>query len=120
MRGRARDRSDRPVLWLDTTIGVLLCLTAAALLGALFASSRISALLPFFCLAVVLAAAIRFGALTGVLGSALSALLLAYFIFSPQHSLHVSDASARANLSWLLLGGTALSFLLAPRSRSRR
>lgn len=107
-------------MWLDTTIGVLLCILATALLGALFASSRVSASLPLFCLVVVLAVAVRFGALTGILGSALSALLLAYFIFSPQHSLHVTDAAARANLSWLLLGGIILSFLFAPHSRSRR
>jgi integral membrane sensor domain MASE1 len=70
--------------------------------------------LPLICLAVVLAGAARFGATTGILGSVLSAILLAYFVFSPQDSLRVADNTARNNIGWLLVGGISLSFLFAP------
>jgi integral membrane sensor domain MASE1 len=61
-----------------------------------------------------LAVAARFGATTGILSSVFSAIVLAYFVFSPVHSLQVADATARSNLGWLLLGGISLSFLFGP------
>jgi integral membrane sensor domain MASE1 len=111
---------------LDTVIGTLLCVSAAALLAGLFASSSIRLALPLICLAVVLAAAARFGVTTGILGSVFSAMLLAYFVFSPQNSLRIADSTARNNIGWLLVGGISLSFLFAPspaeahRSRDRQ
>jgi len=95
-------------------IGTLLCTSAAALLAGLFASSSVRVALPLLCLAFVLAVAARFGATTGILSSVFSAIVLAYFVFSPVHSLEVADATARNNLGWLLLGGISLSFLFAP------
>lgn len=71
--------------------------------------------MPLICLAIVLAVAARFGVATGVLGSIVSARLLAYFVYAPQHSLRVANSGARASLSWLLLGGISLSFLFTPR-----
>jgi hypothetical protein len=50
-----------------------------------------------------------------VLGGTISALLFAYFVYAPLHSLRVASPDARANLSWFLLGGISLSFLFAPR-----
>ena len=106
--------SVRLISFLDTMIGTLLCTSAAVLLAALFAFSSMRVSLPLICLAVVLAIAASFGAATGILGSVLSSLVLAYFVFSPVYSLRVSDISARNNLGWLLLGGISLSFLFAP------
>src|SRR5579864_3590314 len=100
---------------LDTAIGTLLCASVALVLALIFHRSRLELTLPLICLAVVIAIATRFGVATGVLGSLISALLLAYFVYAPQHSLRVASADARANLSWLLLGGISLSFLFAPR-----
>jgi len=100
---------------LDTAIGTLLCASVALVLALIFHRSRLELALPLICLAVVIAIATRFGVATGVLGSLISALLLAYFVYAPQHSLRVASADARANLSWLLLGGISLSFLFAPR-----
>jgi K+-sensing histidine kinase KdpD len=99
----------------DTAIGTLLCASTALVLGLLFHSSRLEITLPLISLAVVIAVAVRFGVATGVLGSLVSAMLLAYFVYTPQHSLRVVNPDARANLSWLLLGGISLSFLFSPR-----
>src|SRR5262245_13641079 len=101
---------------LDTIIGTLLCVSIAALLAGLFASSSIRLALPLICLAVVLAVAARFGATTGILGTVFSAIVLAYFVFSPQNSLRVADNTARNNIGSLLVGGISLSFLFAPSS----
>jgi len=114
MYKQVRHHSVRLITLLDTVIGTLLCTSAAALLAALFASSSIRLSLPLVCLAIVLAVAARFGATTGILSSVFSAIVLAYFVFSPVHSLQVADTTARSNLGWLLLGGISLSFLFGP------
>ena len=99
----------------DTVIGTLLCASVALILALVFHRSRLELTLPLISLAVVIAVAARFGVATGVLGSLVSALLLAYFVYAPQHSLRVVSPDARASLSWLLLGGISLSFLFTPR-----
>jgi K+-sensing histidine kinase KdpD len=99
----------------DTVIGTLLCASVALVLALVFHRSQLELTLPLISLAVVIAVAGRFGVATGVLGSVVSALLLAYFVYAPQHSLRVVSPDARANLSWLLLGGISLSFLFTPR-----
>ncbi|HEX7961326.1 MAG TPA: DUF4118 domain-containing protein [Terriglobales bacterium] len=114
MYKQVRHHSAKLISFLDTAIGTLLCTSAAALLAALFASSSVRLSLPLICLAIVLAVAARFGAAAGVLSSLFSALVLAYFVFSPVNSLVVTDATARNNLGWLLLGGVSLSFLFGP------
>jgi len=100
---------------LDTAIGTLLCASVALILALVFHQTRLQLALPLICMAVVLAVAARFGVATGVLGSVVSALLLAYFVYSPMHSLHITSSDARASISWLLLGGISLSFLFTPR-----
>ena len=111
---RFRGRSNRLLRLLDTAIGTLLCASVALVLALVFNQTRLEFALPLVCLAVVLAVAARFGVATGVLGSIVSAFLFAYFVYSPQGSLHIASSDARANLSWLLLGGISLSFLFAP------
>jgi integral membrane sensor domain MASE1 len=112
---RLRVTSRKLLSVLDTAIGTLLCASVALILALVFNQSRIELVLPLICLAMVLAVAARFGVATGVLGSVTSALLLAYFVYAPEGSLHVGSSDARASLSWLLLGGISLSFLFAPR-----
>jgi integral membrane sensor domain MASE1 len=112
---RLRVPSRKLLSLLDTAIGTLLCASVALILALVFNQSRIELVLPLICLAMVLAVAARFGVATGVLGSVTSALLLAYFVYAPEGSLHVGSSDARASLSWLLLGGISLSFLFAPR-----
>ena len=113
MRFRVRSRKLLSVL--DTAIGTLLCASAALTLALTFNQSRLELVLPIICLAIVVAVAARFGVATGVLGSIVSALLLAYFVYAPEHSLRIADPAARANISWLLVGGISLSFLFTPR-----
>jgi K+-sensing histidine kinase KdpD len=100
---------------LDTAIGTLLCASVALTLALIFKQTRLELVLPLICMAVVLAVAARFGVATGVLGSLASAVLLAYFVYAPRHSLEIANSDARSNLSWLLLGGISLSFLFTPR-----
>lgn len=112
---RFRVPSSRLVTLLDTAIGTLLCASVALILALVFNQTRLEFALPLICLAVVLSVAARFGVATGVLGSIVSALLFAYFVYSPQGSLRITSPDARANVSWLLLGGISLSFLFTPR-----
>lgn len=112
---RFRVPSPRVLKALDTAIGTLICASVALFLALIFNQSRLELVLPLVCLAIVVAMAARFGVATGVLGSVVSALLLAYFVYSPEHSLRISSPEARANISWLLLGGISLSFLFTPR-----
>src|SRR5690348_13523165 len=112
---RFRGRSNRLLRLLDTAIGTLLCASVALVLALVFNQTRLEVALPLASLAVVLAVAARFGVATGVLGSIVSAVLLAYFVYAPEGSLHVASHDARANLSWLLIGGISLSFLFTPR-----
>ena len=107
--------SGRLLSVLDTAIGTLLCASVALILALVFNQARLQLALPLICMAVVLAVAARFGVATGVLGSMVSALLLAYFVYAPVHSLHIASSDARARISWLLLGGISLSFLFTPR-----
>ena len=100
---------------LNTAIGTLLCASVALVLALVFNQTRLEVALPLISLAAILAVAARFGVATGVLGSVVSALLLAYFVYAPEGSFHVVSHDARANLSWLLIGGISLSFLFTPR-----
>jgi K+-sensing histidine kinase KdpD len=105
----------------DTAIGTLLCASAALLLTLMFNQTRLEVALPLICMAVVVAVAARFGVATGVFGSLACALLLAYFVYAPEGSFHITDPHARGSISWLLLGGISLSFLFAPnRSRAEK
>lgn len=103
------------VCLIDTAIGTLLCSSVTLVLALVFNDTRFEMLLPLVSLGVVIVVAARFGVATGVFGSLVSALLLAYFVFSPHHSLSVASAEERSSLSWLLLGGISLSFLFTPR-----
>src|SRR5689334_23685537 len=112
---RFRVPSSKLLALLDTAIGTLLCASVALILALVFNQTRLEFALPLICLAVVLAVAARFGVATGVLGSIVSAFLFAYFVYSPEGSFRIASAAARANVSWLLLGGISLSFLFTPR-----
>jgi K+-sensing histidine kinase KdpD len=112
---RLRMPSRKVLSVLDTAIGTLLCASVALMLALVFNQTRLELALPLICLAVIVAVAARFGVATGVLGSIISALLLAYFVYTPEDSFRIANADARANLSWLLLGGISLSFLFTPR-----
>ncbi len=94
--------------------GVLVCTAAAAASAALFGRHPAAKWLPIVFLAVVFLVAVRFGTLVGIMGSLVAALIFAYVLFEPVRSISINDHAARSNIGWLLLGGTVISFLLAP------
>src|SRR5437867_3658620 len=51
------------------------------------------------------------GRVAGVLATATAALVFAFVLFNPVRSWIVNDDAARTNLGWMMLGGTALSYL---------
>jgi len=85
----------------------------AAFLCILFRGRNSSAVIPLAFLVIVILVALRFGALAGMLGSATAAVIFAFFLYRPI-GFGVDDPAARMNLAWLVLGGLACSYLLAP------
>ena len=96
----------------DVVIGVAVCGVTAVLSSIALSNSTLRARLPIFFVLVILLIAARFGTAAGVLGCLLSGGIFAIVIFDPRGSLAVTDAGARANLGWMVLGGVSLSFLL--------
>ncbi len=91
-----------------------MCAAAAALSAVLFGRHPAAKWLPIVFLAVVFLVAVRFGTMVGILGSIMAALIFAYMLFAPVRNVAVTDPAARSNIGWMLLGGTVISFLLAP------
>jgi K+-sensing histidine kinase KdpD len=99
--------------WLDTAAGLLVCAVAALLASVLFSFRGSNLIIPFGFLAVLLVVAKRCGAIVGMIGSVIAALIFAYRLYPPVHSLAVDSQSARANLAWMVLAGVVLSYLFA-------
>jgi len=100
---------------------VLLVAAAAYGLAQLFAGHHLKVFLPLWFVAALVALAVRYGLVVGIVGSLLSAAIFATTLFSPIGSLWISDHAARQNLAWMVLGGVVLSYLLAPSdSRTRK
>ncbi|MGZ4789858.1 MAG: DUF4118 domain-containing protein [Terriglobales bacterium] len=95
-------------------IGVALTAWCAALLCIIFEGRGHGAAVPVAFIVVVTVVAIRFGALAGMVGALISAVIFAYFLYQPLGTVSVDDPTARMNLAWLVLGGLAFSYLLAP------
>jgi K+-sensing histidine kinase KdpD len=101
--------------------GLFLVVLAAGVMARLFLHSPYRLLVPIGFVAILVALAARFGALVGILGAVLAALVVARYLYSPLGSFHVDDVAARKSLSWMLVGASALSFLLfPPQNRSHR
>jgi K+-sensing histidine kinase KdpD len=99
---------------LRTALGAILCAWIAAVACILLNGREVGAAIPLAFLAVVILVAIRFGTAAGVLGTTISALIFAFFLYRPTGALSVSNEAARTNLAWLVLGGLACSYLIAP------
>ena len=112
-----RIRSARRVL--PTLLGLGICAAIAAVAAKLFAKTAVAPWVPLLFLVVLMVLAAAYGTAVGVLGSLLSALIFAYLLFSPLHSTDVADHAARSSLAWMVVGGVALSYLLAPGFRDR-
>jgi K+-sensing histidine kinase KdpD len=104
--------------WWPLLAGPLVCSLAAALVAILFSPQPSRSIIPFAFLSVVVVLAMRFGAAVGIAGSFLAAIIFAYRLYPPLHSVQVQSQVARSNLAWMILAGVVLSFLLAPPSRT--
>lgn len=104
---------------LDALIGAVFCAMLAALSVVLMPRNAHRAALPIIFIVVIAMIAKRYGGWAGTLGSVSSALIFAYFWFSPRGSFAVSHDAARSDLSWMLiLGITASYFLSFPEPRT--
>jgi K+-sensing histidine kinase KdpD len=92
---------------------------SAALLCIVSRGQNGSAVIPLAFLVIVILVALRFGAMAGMLGSASAAVIFAFFLYHPA-GIGVEDPAARMNLAWLVLGGLACSYLLAPEQPGSR
>lgn len=102
---------------LTTGIGVVICAWTAALLSFFLHDGHHAKMTaPIMLLIVVALVALRCGVTAGVIGSAVGALILAIFLYQPLGSPLIDNKDARTNLSWLILGGLAFSYLLGQRS----
>ena len=103
--------------WRDTfgspAMGVILCTTAAGCFSLLFHESSFKRYLPLLFISIILLVAVRFGTWAGVVGTLLSSVVFAMFLFAPQSSLMVSDLTARSNLIWMVVVGLILSYFFA-------
>ena len=104
----------------DAAIGGLMCALAAVCFSAAADGHAWKNLAPLIFTSVLLITAALFGARAGILGTVLSAMVFAGFLFGPVGSIHVADESARANLGWMFLIGIGFSFLFAPPASTLR
>ncbi len=95
-------------------IGVAISAWCAGLLSFIFEGRHHGAIVPVAFIVIVTLVAIRFGAPAGMVGALTAAIIFAYFLYKPLGSVSVDDPKARMNLAWLVLGGLAFSYLLAP------
>ena len=96
----------------NSAIGFVLCGFSASLLAILFWHSRFQLLAPILFVFVVVAIAMRFDRVVGLLGTLFGAALFAIWLYPPLGALRVSSQQARNSLNALLLGGLVLSYLL--------
>jgi K+-sensing histidine kinase KdpD len=98
----------------DSMIGALLCAVTAAGATALAAGHSWQAWIPLVFVAMLLVVSAVFGMHAGILGTLLSAIIFAEFLFHPVGSFRIANEAARSNLAWMLLLGISFSFLFAP------
>lgn len=91
-----------------------LCAVVAWVLSLLPWDVSTRVFLPFGFLVVILALGAYWGRDVGMLASVVSAMVFAWALYRPVHSIEVSNPDARASLAWMLLAGVSLSFLLLP------
>ncbi len=119
-------RREQRRFWLETlkwtartTWGLVICATLAVASAYLFSKQSWIIFLPILFVAVLVAVAMRYGVMVGILGSVMCAAIFAHLLFSPLHSLRVADDTARASLAWMVLGGVAIPYLVLPGLRGR-
>ena len=94
--------------------GIVLALAASLISVRIFAGTDARTAVPLWFILVLYVLAWRYGFAAGVIGSLLCAFVFAHFLFDPTRSWHVEDAAARKSLLWMVVGTTAISYLLTP------
>ena len=94
--------------------GVALCGAAATLLAVSLrtTSLRVAVIFPF--LLVVIFVAIRFGAVAGMVGTSVAAIVFSCFMLPPLGSFSIEDQDARQRLIWFVIAGISIGYLFAP------
>jgi K+-sensing histidine kinase KdpD len=95
------------ISWL---LGTTIIVAIAALLILTARGTHRSVLVPVVFLGVIIVCARYFGIVAGILGSVITTILFAVFLFSPYGRLRVADSQALWNLGLLLFDGIALSY----------
>jgi K+-sensing histidine kinase KdpD len=99
---------------LQSTLGIAVSALCAIALAVVFSGTQWKLLAPFLCAAVLVLLASRFGAVVSIVGSLVAALIFAYLLFAPLHSLQVENDAERASLAWMILLSVSASYLLFP------
>lgn len=87
-----------------------MCGIAATVLSLVMANVPGKPLLPLLFIVVLVAAALRYGVLSAVLGAVLATAIFAYFLFVPVGSFAVKKGEARNNLAWMLMVGIPAAY----------
>jgi len=96
-------------------VGGITCTVTAGVVALLFHGSSFQSALPFAFLTIIVAVAILFGRLAGVIGTAIAGAIFASVLFDPSPSLAVQDPVARAHLIWMLVIGVVISDVIGRR-----
>ncbi|HEU4416978.1 MAG TPA: DUF4118 domain-containing protein [Candidatus Angelobacter sp.] len=105
---------------LDMTLGVALCGVSAFGVSIMAQGHSWKNTVPLLFSLVLLVIAGLFGSRTGILSTAIAAVVFASFLFGPTGSMRVADEGARINLGWMMLIGMAFSLLFAPSTSGPR
>jgi K+-sensing histidine kinase KdpD len=111
---RLLGRYPRSMFLLDTAIGAAVCGIVAAALSLVIDNFMAhfpgKPLLPLLFIVVLVAAALRYGVLSAILGAALATVIFAYFLFVPVGSFAVKKGEARNNLAWMVVVGIPAAY----------
>jgi K+-sensing histidine kinase KdpD len=102
-----------------TLAGLAICTMAAAAVAIIFDQTPWRGIVPVVFLIVILALAIFCGTAAGIMGTLISAMIFAYWLYPPIGNLAVQSDGGRSSLAWMLLGGLVISYLLAPGFKPR-
>jgi len=103
----AGENQPRATNWL---LGTGISAAIAAILTFLVRGTHRSVLVPIVFIVIIILCARYFGLVAGIVGSVISTLLFALFLYQPYGSLEVKDPQALSNLGLMLFAGIALSY----------
>lgn len=99
-------------------IGALLCAILAAAVALMGENKPGKSVLPIWFLAVLMVAVFVFGSLAGILGTILSGIIFATYLFEPLGRLAVHETIQKNNLMWMVVIGLALSLFGRPSDKN--